>query len=117
MRSVIGSVPVMTLWEFKGANNVGSCYVPVGSGVQTDATYTFQQCWDLQCIVGRVQRIRLCKPCVMCVRGVVTMLEELCHSRPQSRSFVFPFVLLVTVQINPCGSGDENEAAQTDPKL
>ena len=89
----------MTLWEFKGANNAGSCYVPVGSGVQTDATYTFQQCWDLQCIVGRVQRIRLCKPCVMCVRGVVTMLEELCHSRPQSRSFVFTFVLLVTCKL------------------
>ena len=29
----------------------------------------FQQCWDLQCIVGRVQPISLCKPCVMSVRG------------------------------------------------
>ena len=28
-----------------------------------------QQCWDLQCIVGRIQSIRLCKPCVMGVRG------------------------------------------------
>ena len=28
-----------------------------------------QQCWDLQCIVGRIQPIRLCKPCVMSVRG------------------------------------------------
>ena len=28
-----------------------------------------QQCWDLQCIVERIQPIRLCKPCVMCVRG------------------------------------------------
>ena len=28
-----------------------------------------QQCWDLQCIVGRVQPISLCKPCVMSVRG------------------------------------------------
>ena len=28
-----------------------------------------QQCWDLQCIVGRIQHISLCKPCVMSVRG------------------------------------------------
>ena len=28
-----------------------------------------QQCWDLQCIVGRIQLIRLCNPCVMSVRG------------------------------------------------
>ena len=27
-----------------------------------------QQCWDLQCIVGRIQPISLCKPCVMSVR-------------------------------------------------
>ena len=35
-----------------------------------------QQCWDLQFIVGRIQPISLCKPCVMQVRGP-TMLEEL----------------------------------------
>ena len=28
-----------------------------------------QQCWDLQCIVGGIQPISLCKPCVMSVRG------------------------------------------------
>ena len=28
-----------------------------------------QQRWDLQCIVGRIQPISLCKPCVMSVRG------------------------------------------------
>ena len=28
-----------------------------------------QQCWDLQCIMGRIQPISLCKPCVMSVRG------------------------------------------------
>ena len=28
-----------------------------------------QQCWCLQCIVGRIQLISLCKPCVMTVRG------------------------------------------------
>ena len=29
----------------------------------------FQQCWDLQCIVGRIQPIILCDPCIMSVRG------------------------------------------------
>ena len=33
------------------ANNVGSCCIRVGSGVQTNATINSQQCWDLQCIV------------------------------------------------------------------
>ena len=28
-----------------------------------------QQCWDLQCIVGRIQPISLCKPCVMSMCG------------------------------------------------
>ena len=28
-----------------------------------------QQCWNLQCIVGRIQPRSLCKPCVMSVRG------------------------------------------------
>ena len=28
-----------------------------------------QQCWDLQCIVGRIQPIRLWKPCVMRMCG------------------------------------------------
>ena len=28
-----------------------------------------QQRWDLQCIMGRIQPIRLCKPCGMQVRG------------------------------------------------
>jgi len=28
-----------------------------------------QQCWGLQSIVGRIQPISLCKPCVMRVRG------------------------------------------------
>ena len=28
-----------------------------------------QHCWDLQCIVGRIQPVSLCKPCVMSVRG------------------------------------------------
>ena len=27
-----------------------------------------QQVWDLQCIVGRIQRISLCNPCVVSVR-------------------------------------------------
>ena len=29
----------------------------------------FQQCWDLQCIMERIQPISLCKPCVMSMRG------------------------------------------------
>ena len=28
-----------------------------------------QQVWDLQCIVGKIQPISLCSPCVMSVRG------------------------------------------------
>ena len=36
-----------------------------------------QQCWDPQCIVGRIQPIRLWRPCVMIVRGP-SKLEELC---------------------------------------
>ena len=40
----------------------------VGSHVRTDAT-TPKQCWDLQCIVGRIQPISLCEPYVMSVRG------------------------------------------------
>ena len=28
-----------------------------------------QQCWDLRCIVGRIQPISLCKSCVMSVSG------------------------------------------------
>ena len=80
------------------ANNAGSCHVGVGSSVQTDATTpnnvgptmlgqqcwelsrwywqwcangcnNSQQCWDLQCIRGRIQPISLWKPSVMRVRG------------------------------------------------
>ena len=101
------------------ANNVGSCCMRVGSGVQTDATTpnivaptmlgvaacvlavvckrmqqlptllrqqcwellracwqwcangcnNSQQCWHLQCVVGRIQPISLYKRCVMSVRG------------------------------------------------
>ena len=28
-----------------------------------------KQCWNLQCIVGRIQPTSLCKPCVMSVHG------------------------------------------------
>ena len=51
------------------ANNVGSCCVRVGSGVQTDATTPNNVETCAQCIVGRIQPISLCKPCVMSVRG------------------------------------------------
>ena len=32
-----------------------------------------QQCWDLQCVVGRIQPISLCKPCVISMRGPGTV--------------------------------------------
>ena len=38
--------------------------VPVAKGCSNS-----QQCWDLQCIMERIQLISLCKPCVMSVRG------------------------------------------------
>ena len=50
------------------ANDVGSYCMRVGSGVQTDGDNS-QQCWDLQCIAGRIQPRSLCKPCVMSMRG------------------------------------------------
>ena len=40
-----------------------------------------QQCWDLQSIVGRIQPISLCKPCVMSVRGpnnVRRVVQKIC---------------------------------------
>ena len=36
--------------------------MPVGSGVQTDATTR-----NMQCIEKRIQPISLCKPCVMSI--------------------------------------------------
>jgi len=51
------------------AKHVGSCCVCVSSDVQTDATNS-KQCWDLQCMVGRIQPIILCKPSIMRVRGL-----------------------------------------------
>ena len=74
------------------ANNVGSCCVHVGSGVQTDATTQSQQCWDLQCIVGRIQPISLCKLCVISVRGpnnvgrAVQRIQHCCATLRRSRN-------------------------------
>ena len=53
-------------WQHCWANIVGSCCIRVSSGVQTDATY-ISQCRGLQCIVGRIQPIRLLtwRPCVI----------------------------------------------------
>ena len=48
-------------------NNVGSCCVCwqwCAKGCNNS-----QQVWDLHCIVGGIQPISLCKPCVMSVRG------------------------------------------------
>ena len=35
----------------------------------TNGCNSSQQVWDLQCIMGRIQLISLCNPCVMSVRG------------------------------------------------
>ena len=45
------------------ANNVGSCCWCA------NRCNNSQQCWDLQCILGRIQPISLCKPCIMSVHG------------------------------------------------
>ena len=42
-----------------------------------------QQCWDLRCIVGRIQPVSLCKPCVMRVRGS-NNVEKSFHRRKMS---------------------------------
>ena len=64
------SVRLNTLWHVITcyANNGGSCCVR--RQWRANGCNNFQQCWDLQCIVGRIQPIiSLCKPCVMSVRG------------------------------------------------
>ena len=43
---------------------VGACWKWCANGCNNS-----QQCWDLQWIVGRIQPISDCKPCVMSVRG------------------------------------------------
>ena len=43
---------------------VGACWKWCANGCNNS-----QQCWDLQWIVGRIQPISHCKPCVMSVRG------------------------------------------------
>ena len=43
---------------------LGACWRWCANGCNNS-----QQCCDLQCIVGRIQPISLCKPCVMSVRG------------------------------------------------
>ena len=51
-----------------------------------------QHCWDLQCIVGRIQPISLCKPCVMSVRGpnnvgrAVQRIQHCCARLQRSRN-------------------------------
>ena len=47
------------------------CWVLLRAGWQwcANGCINFQQVWDLQCIVGRIQPIGLCNPCVISVRG------------------------------------------------
>ena len=42
----------------------------VGVACGANGCNNSKQCWDLQCIVGRIQPIRPRKPCVMRVRGI-----------------------------------------------
>ena len=90
MLGVVASVLAMVCKRMQQQPTLlGSCCVCVSSGLQTDATThqqcwellrpcwhrcangpkNSQQCWDLQCIVGRIQLIWLWRPCVMRVRG------------------------------------------------
>ena len=47
------------------ANNVGSCCIYPCWQLFTNRCNNSQKCWDMQCIVGRIQPIRLWRPCVM----------------------------------------------------
>ena len=47
-----------------GRNTLRACWQWCANGCNNS-----QQCWDLQCIVGRIQPISLCEPYVMSVRG------------------------------------------------
>ena len=51
------------------------CWVLLRAGWQwcANGCINFQQVWDLQCIVGRIQPIGLCNPCVISVRGPYTV--------------------------------------------
>ena len=90
MLRVVASVLAMVCKRMQQQPTMlGSCCVCVSSGLQTDATThqqcwellrpcwhrcangpkNSQQCWDLQCIVRRIQLIWLWRPCVMRVRG------------------------------------------------
>ena len=63
------SVRLNTLWHVIAccANNGGSrCVRRQWRAIGCNNS---QQCWDLQCIVGRIRPISLYKPCVMSVRG------------------------------------------------
>ena len=53
--------------QYCSPDNFGSwsCYDRVGEWCANNSG----QCWDLQCIVRRIQPIRLWRPCVMRVRG------------------------------------------------
>ena len=63
------SVRLNTLWHVIAccANNGGSCCVR--RQWRANGCNNSQQCWDLQCIVGRIKPISLYKSCVMSVRG------------------------------------------------
>ena len=60
---LLGCVQLPTLLRQQFWKLLRSCWQWCANGCNNS-----QQCWDLQCIVGRIQPISLCKPCVMSVR-------------------------------------------------
>ena len=52
-----------------------------------------QQCWDLQCIVGRIKPIRLCTPSVIRVRGPNNVGRVV-----QTDPLLFRYALAITEQ-------------------
>ena len=79
-----------------------------------------QQCWDLQCIVGRIQSIRLWRSCVMRVRGpnnVGLVCAMLCHHGTKELLEVFGskvWLVLNFVQQLPKTCNNKQQGVQTD---
>ena len=61
--SIAEKLTILKLWEL-----LHQCWQWCANACNSS-----KQCWDLQCIMGWIQPIRLCEPCVR-----PTMLEELC---------------------------------------
>ena len=83
-----------------------------------------QECWDLQCIVGRIQPMSLCKPCVMNVRGpnnvarAVKRIQHCCTTlwRSRNKRNVASFWLKSLTGFKLCATTRNNmqQGVQTD---